>query len=112
MEESQMSNEVTITSDNFSNEVLKSDQPVVVDFWAEWCTPCHMVAPVLTAMADDYAGKLKVAKVNVDDVGEIAQQYNIVNIPTLLVFKGGEVVQKQVGAVPRETIEGLIKEYV
>ena len=107
-----MSNEVTITQDNFSSEVLNSDQPVVVDFWADWCMPCKMVAPVLEAMASDYAGKLKVAKVNVDDNGEIAQQYQIVSIPTLLVFNGGEVVGKQVGAVPRETIEGLVKAYV
>ncbi len=107
-----MSNEVTISNDNFTSEVLDSDQPVVVDFWADWCMPCKMVAPVLEELASDYAGKLKVAKVNVDDNGEIAQQYEIVSIPTLLVFNGGEVVRKQVGAVPRETIEGMIKDYV
>tara|TARA_B100001123_G_C14593385_1_gene742897 strand:- start:158 stop:481 length:324 start_codon:yes stop_codon:yes gene_type:complete len=107
-----MSNEVTITSDNFISEVLDSEQPVVVDFWAEWCMPCRMIAPVLEDMAQDYAGKLKIAKLNVDHVSDVAQKYEVFSIPTLLLFKGGEVVGKQVGAVPRETIEGLIQGHV
>ena len=107
-----MSAEVTISQDNFTDEVIQSQTPVVVDFWAEWCMPCKMIAPVLKQISQDYAGKLKVAKVNVDDNGEIAQQFNIVSIPTLLLFKDGEVVGQQVGAVPRETIEGMFKAYV
>lgn len=107
-----MSTEVTITQDNFTAEVIESELPVVVDFWADWCMPCKMVAPVLEQISQDYAGKLKVAKVDVDDNGAIAQQYNIVSIPTLLLFKDGEVVSQQVGAVPREKIEGMFKAYV
>jgi thioredoxin 1 len=107
-----MSAEVTISQDNFTAEVIQSETPVVVDFWAEWCMPCKMIAPVLEQISQDYVGKLKVAKVNVDDNGEIAQQFNIVSIPTLLLFKDGEVVGQQVGAVPRETIEGMFKAYV
>jgi thioredoxin 1 len=107
-----MSAEVTISQDNFTAEVIQSETPVVVDFWAEWCMPCKMIAPVLEQISQDYVGKLKVAKVNVDDNGEITQQYNIVSIPTLLLFKDGEVVGQQVGAVPRETIEGMFKAYV
>ncbi len=107
-----MSATVTIDQDNFTAEVIESDTPVVVDFWAEWCMPCKMVAPVLDQISQDYAGRLKIAKVNVDDAGEIAQKYNIVSIPTLLLFKDGNVVGQQVGAVPRETIESLFKDYV
>ena len=107
-----MAAEVTISQDNFTAEVVQSQLPVVVDFWAEWCMPCKMIAPVLEQISQDYAGKLKVAKVNVDDNGEIAQKFNIVSIPTLLLFKDGEVVGQQVGAVPRETIEGMFKAYV
>lgn len=102
-----MSNEVTVTADNIEAEVLKSDIPVIVDFWAEWCVPCRMVAPVLEEIARDYDGKLKVAKVNVDEQGDIAVRYNIISIPTLLVFKGGEVVNQQVGAGSRQAIEDL-----
>ena len=107
-----MATEVTISQDNFTDEVLQSDTPVVVDFWAEWCAPCKMIAPVLEQISQDYAGKLKVAKVDVDDNGELAQKYNVVSIPTLLLFKDGEVVKQQVGAVPRETIEAMFKEFI
>ena len=108
-----MSNEVTITSDNFDSEVLESEQPVVVDFWADWCMPCRVVAPVLEDIAEDYAGKLKVAKLNVDDVGDVAQKYGVMSIPTLMFFKGGEVVGDPViGAVPREKIEGMFQGHV
>ena len=107
-----MSSAVTIDQGNFDTEVIQSDTPVLVDFWAEWCMPCKMVAPVLEQLSQDYAGRLKIAKVDVDDNGEIAQKFNIVSIPTLLLFKGGSVVGQQVGAVPRETIEGLFKDHL
>jgi thioredoxin 1 len=107
-----MSAAVTIDQGNFDAEVIQSDTPVLVDFWAEWCMPCKMVAPVLDQISQDYAGRLKIAKVDVDNAGEIAQKFNIVSIPTLLLFKDGNVVGQQVGAVPRETIEGLFKDHL
>ena len=107
-----MAHEVEITNDNFDTEGLKSDIPVLVDFWAEWCGPCKMIDPIVEELAESYEGKLKVGTVNVDDEGDIAARYGIVSIPTLLVFKGGEIVNKQVGAVPRPAIENLFKEYV
>lgn len=107
-----MSNEVEITNGNFEAEVLKSDVPVLVDFWAEWCNPCKIVAPVLEQIADEYKGKLKVGKVNVDSENDLASQFNIISIPTLLLFKNGEAVNQHVGAGPKETIEGLFKEHL
>ena len=107
-----MGQEVTITSDNFESEVLQSDTPVVVDFWADWCGPCKMIAPALKELSDDYAGRIKVAKVNVDDAGDLAMKFNVVSIPTLLLFKDGSVVDQQVGAVPKDRIEGLFKAHV
>lgn len=104
--------EVELTTANFDREVLNSDIPVIVDFWAEWCMPCKMVAPVLEELASEYQGKLKVGKVNVDDQAELAGQYGIVSIPTLLVFKNGDKVTQQVGAAPRPKIEELIKPYL
>ena len=107
-----MAAEVTVTSENFKSEVLESSVPVLADFWAEWCMPCKMVAPILSEIAEAYDGKLKVAKINVDQAGDIAGEHNIVSIPTLLVFKDGEVVDQQVGAVPRKTIEQMIEKFV
>ena len=107
-----MSAEVEGTKANFGEEVLKSDVPVIVDFWAEWCVPCRMVAPVLEKMAEEHAGKLKVVKVNVDQEGELAAEHNIVSIPTLLVFNNGENVGKQIGAASRPVIEKLVADYL
>lgn len=107
-----MSKEVTVTTENFEKEVLQSDIPVIVDFWAEWCMPCRMIAPVLEELSVEYDGKLRVAKVNVDDYGEIGTQYNIISIPTLLVFKDGQMVKQHVGAAPKATLEGLIADFV
>ncbi len=107
-----MSAEITLTSANFEAEVLKSTTPVLVDFWAEWCMPCKMIAPVVEQLASAYAGRLKVGKINVDQENELAAQHNIVSIPTLLVFKDGKVVRQKVGAVPKHELENLIKDLV
>lgn len=103
---------IDVTADNFEQEVLKSDVPVIVDFWAEWCVPCKMLHPILDEIVNEYDGKIKVAKVNVDQEGDIAGQYNIISIPTLLLFKDGQVVNQQVGAGPRQTIESFFKDYI
>lgn len=107
-----MSAEVEVTVDNFEDEVLKSDLPVLADFWAEWCVPCKMVAPVLEQIAGEQDGKLKIAKVNVDEQSELASQFGIISIPTLLLFKDGEVVNKQVGAGSKEMIEAVFADHV
>lgn len=93
---------------NFEEEVLKSDQPVVVDFWAAWCGPCRSMAPVIEELAVDLRGKAKVAKVNVDDNQSLAMRYGIKGIPTLLFFAGGAVVDQEVGHTPKDVIEGKI----
>jgi thioredoxin len=103
---------ISATAENFEQEVLKSDVPVIVDFWAEWCVPCKMIHPILDEIAGEYDGKLKVAKVNVDDQGELASQYNIISIPTLLLFKEGTVINQQIGAGPKQTIEKLFKDHI
>jgi thioredoxin 1 len=107
-----MADEVTVTRSNFDAEVMKSAVPVVADFWAEWCGPCKMIAPVLKELARDYKDKIKIAKIDVDAEGELAQQFNIVSIPTILVFSKGQVVKQQIGAVPRPALEKMIKELI
>lgn len=103
---------VSVDSENFGKEVLEADVPVLVDFWAEWCMPCKMIAPALEELESEYGGKLKVAKLNVDENNELASQYNIVSIPCLMVFKGGEVVNQHVGAGPKEMLEGIFRDFV
>jgi thioredoxin 1 len=93
-------------------EVLDSSIPVLVDFWAEWCGPCKAIAPVLEELAQDVAGKLKVVKVNVDEAGELAGQYQIRSIPTLLVFQGGIVQQQMVGAMNKATLKTKLSAYI
>ena len=100
--------EITITKDNFEKEVLQSDIPVLVDFWATWCGPCKMVAPILEEIAKEKAGELKVGKVNVDDQMELAQQFGIMSIPTMILFKNGEKANQIVGAVPKESILAIL----
>ena len=104
--------EVAVTEKNFEEEVVASEVPVVVDFWADWCMPCKMIAPVLDELDKEYDGQLKIAKLDVDDQPALAHQYNVVSIPTLLVFKGGEVVKQHVGAAPKETLRELVAEYI
>jgi len=96
--------EVQLTQSNWEDEVLNSDIPVLVDFWAPWCGPCRMVAPVVAEIADEYEGRLKVGKLNTDEEPEIAVRYGIMSIPTLMLFKNGEVVDQIIGAVPKEYI--------
>ena len=96
------------TAAEFQEKVLNSDVPVLVDFWAPWCSPCKMIGPSVEELATEYAGKAKVFKVDVDVNGEVAQNYGIMSIPALLVFKGGKVVDKQVGAAPKAALAGLI----
>ena len=91
-------NVVTLTADNFDTEALKSATPVLVDFWAEWCGPCKMIAPVLDELAEEYAGKVRIGKVNIDEHPALAAQFNVRAIPTLLLFKGGQVTEQMVGA--------------
>jgi len=95
---------LVITDANFDEVVLKSDKPVLVDFWAEWCGPCRMVGPVVEELAKEFEGKALVGKVDVDSNPEISMKFGIRNIPALLFFKGGEIVDKQIGAVPKSVL--------
>ena len=103
-----------VNDGNFEAEVLtaSNSQPVMVDFWAEWCRPCHMLAPTVAEIAQDYEGKLKVMKLNVDEAMNSAGRYNIRGIPTLLVFKNGQVVEQIVGAVPKEQITKALERHL
>ena len=105
-------NTLEVTDQTFDKEVLQSDQPVLVDFWAAWCGPCRMIAPTVEALAMEYAGKAKVAKMNVDDNQLTPTQYGIRGIPTLLLFKNGKVQEQIVGAVGRDAIENVIKKHL
>jgi thioredoxin len=96
-----MSNAVAVTDATFEAEVLNSPTPVLVDFWAAWCGPCRAIAPAVDEIASEYQGKLKVVKLDVDQYGEVSGRYNVLGIPTLLLFKGGQVVEKMVGARPK-----------
>lgn len=96
-----MAKAIEFTDSNFESEVLNSDQPVLVDFWAEWCGPCRMVGPVVEEIAGEYEGKAKIGKVDVDVNPEVSMKYGIRSIPSLLIFKNGEVVDQIVGAVPK-----------
>ncbi len=102
-------NVIEITDSNFEAEVLKSSQPVLVDFWAVWCAPCRAIAPHVDALANEYAGKLKVGKCDIDANPQIPTQFEVRSIPTLLMFKDGKVVGQLVGAVPRAKIEEMVK---
>jgi thioredoxin 1 len=105
-------NLVELTAQNFDDEVVKSDLPVLVDFWAAWCGPCRFIAPVVEELATKYEGKIKVGKLNVDDHGEVAGRYGIHSIPTLLLFHNGELVDRQIGAVPAQAIESMFAKVI
>ena len=104
----QHGNMVIFTDATFDKDVLNSDVPVLVDFWAEWCGPCRMMTPTVEAIATDYVGRLKVGKLNVDENGGTAMRYNIRGIPTLLLFKGGRIVEQKVGAVGKTDVQKMI----
>ena len=105
-------NILTFKDSNFDTEVLKAEVPVLVDFWATWCAPCKMMSPTVDAIANEYAGKLKVGKVDVDESGGTAMRYNIQGIPTLLLFKGGRVVEMRVGAVGKAEVVKMLQPHV
>ncbi len=104
-----MSKYLTVSDATFESEVLKSDKLILVDFWAPWCGPCRMIAPIIEELANDYEGKVVVAKMNVDDNPKTSMQFGIRSIPTLLIFKNGKVVDQIIGAVPRGVIESKLK---
>ena len=105
-----MSDHIVYTTDaNFENDVLKSSVPVLVDYWAEWCGPCKMIAPILDEVAGDYQGKLKIAKVNVDENQLVTQKYGIRSIPTLMIFKDGNVQAQKVGAMSKSQLAAFIE---
>ena len=99
--------EIKITADNFEQEVIRSEQPVLVDFWAAWCGPCRMLAPAVAQIAAECEGKIKVGKVNVDEQPELAQRFGIMSIPTVLVFKDGKKVNQSIGLVPKDKLLAL-----
>ena len=103
---------ITVSSENWQSEVLSSDLPVLVDFWAEWCGPCRAIAPILDQLADELDGTLKIAKVNVDSNQEIAGQYHVQSIPTLLIMKNGKVAEQMVGAMTKPMLTSKLKEHL
>jgi thioredoxin 1 len=105
-------NTLEFTDATFDKDVLNSDVPVLVDFWAQWCGPCRMMTPTVDAIANDYAGKVKVGKVNVDENGGTAMRYNVRGIPTLLLFKGGQIVEQKVGAVGKPELQKMIEAHL
>ncbi len=103
-----MSNEINLTKENFESEVLKSDKPVLIDFWAAWCGPCRMLSPVISEIAEDYKGKIKVCKVNVDEEMELASAFRVASIPMLVVMKNGKVTSTSVGFRPKAQIVSML----
>ena len=102
--------ELKITRENFENEGMKSDIPVLIDFWAPWCGPCRMMGPIIEQLAEEYEGKAKVGKVNVDEEGELSQAFGVMSIPTIVLVKDGKVEKQAVGARPKAEVEAMLQE--
>jgi thioredoxin 1 len=107
-----MGNAVAVTEQTFDTEVLQSTVPVLVDFWAAWCGPCRAIAPAVEEIATEYAGKLKVVKIDVDENPEVAGRYGVLGIPTLILFKGGKVAERMVGAMPKQGMISKFKDHL
>jgi thioredoxin 1 len=105
-------NVIILTESNWHAEVINSDKPVLVDFWAPWCGPCRIIAPIIEELADEFAGKVKVGKLNTDENPNIAMQYGIRAIPTLMLFKNGEVVDTRIGVQPKEAIRQMLLSHI
>lgn len=105
-------NVIEITDSNFEREVLQSDRPVLVDFWAAWCAPCRMLAPTVEALANDYAGRVRVGKLNVDENNQTSARFGIRGIPTLIVFKNGQELERLTGAHPKDTIARMLDKHL
>jgi len=103
---------IKLTGDNFDSEVLKSPIPVLVDFWAPWCGPCKMIGPVIDQIADEYQGRVKVGKVNIDENAALTEQHGVVSIPTLIIYKDGNIVLQKSGAAPKHDIENMLKNLI
>ena len=101
--------ELKITRENFENEVMKSNIPVLIDFWVPWCGPCRMMGPIIEQLAEEYEGKAKVGKVNVDEEGELSQAFGVMSIPTIVLVKDGKVVRQAVGARPKAEVEAMLQ---
>ena len=107
-----MSEHIVVTGENFETEVLQAKIPVLLDFWASWCGPCKMIGPFIEELAVEYSGRIKVGKVNVDEEGDLASRHGVVSIPTLVVYKNGEIANQAVGAFPKQNIEALFKNLI
>ena len=105
-------NIITITVDNFETEVLQSNVPVLVDFWATWCGPCKMILPIIDELADDFAGKAKVGKINIDEQMPLAEKYQVMTIPTIMIFKNGEIAEKSVGAKAKADFAAMLEQQI
>ena len=104
--------EITLDANNFKSEVLNADTPVLVDFWAEWCVPCHVIAPSVAELASQYQGRLKVGKLNVDENPQTAQEFGVRSIPNLKIFKNGQIVEEIVGVVPKQELTKRVQRHI
>lgn len=103
---------VKLSESNFQSEVLESEVPVLVDFWAQWCAPCHMITPILEQLDKEYDGKIKIGKLNVDEAPGLAGRYNIRAIPTVMIFKNGSMVEQMIGVLPKETMAEKVRPHL
>ena len=107
-----MSNVIAITGSNFETEVLQSPVPVLIDFWASWCNPCKMISPLIDQLAEEYDGQVKFGNINVDEESTLAEKHGVVSIPTLILYKDGEIADQKIGAAPKHDIEAFFKKQI